>query len=392
MGFADLCFIDANGYHFPDFPTLLSYVQGGFLGIYGSDTYVLPDSQDGQWLSLISQMAYDSAAVGSSIYSSFSPATAQGAGLSRIVKINGMKRDIATFSTATVSIGGTYGTVINNGIAQDTLGQKWSLPAIVTIPISGTIDVTATSVVIGAINAGNGTINSIFTPTQGWQTVTNAGAAIPGAPIETDSQLRSRQSVSTANPSLTVLDGTVSGVNNLTGVIQAKGYENDTGSTDGNGLPPHSICIVVDGGVTQQICDEILLHKTPGTKTYGNTSATSFDAHGLPVIINYNVPTAVTIGVVITITQLAGYSSGFISLIQAAVAAYINSLGIGANVILSKIYYPAYLSGSASGQTYNIEGLTLSANGGSAGTSDISIGFSSLAVCSATVNVTIVGG
>src|SRR6185503_10030857 len=95
-------------------------------------------------------------------------------------------------------------------------------------------------------------------------------------------ELRARQVVSTALPSLSVMDGTVGAVANVTGVTRFKGYENDTGSADVNGIPAHSISIVAEGGDSQEIADAIARHKTPGTGTYGTTSVTTYDAQGVP--------------------------------------------------------------------------------------------------------------
>ena len=113
---------------------------------------------------------------------------------------------------------------------------------------SGEVTVTARAEDIGEIRAAAGDIRNIVTPTRGWQSVNNPTAAIPGAPVETDAELRRRQAVSTALPSLTVFDGTVGAVAQVAGVLRFRGYENDTSVTDDNGLPPHSISLVVEGG------------------------------------------------------------------------------------------------------------------------------------------------
>ena len=62
---------------------------------YGSDAVLTPDSQDGQLLAVFAQAIYDNGQALIAIYNSFSPATAQGAGLSSLVKINGLARDVA---------------------------------------------------------------------------------------------------------------------------------------------------------------------------------------------------------------------------------------------------------------------------------------------------------
>jgi uncharacterized phage protein gp47/JayE len=390
MEITDLVFIDSTGYHYSDFPTFQAWLIAKYQGIYGADVYLEPDSQDGQFLAVLAQAFYDTAALGASVYSSFSPVTAQGAGLSRVVKINGLARQASTFSTVDVDIGGIVGKTITNGVAIDTLQQKWNLPASVTIPSEGTISVTATAQELGALNALPNTVTGIFTPTQGWQTVNNEAAATPGAPVETDAQLRMRQQVSTANPSLTVLDGTVGGVSNVPGVTDCRGYENDTGTTDANGIPAHSICIVAEGADDQAVADEIMVHKTPGTGTFGNTTKTAFDAHGMPLAISFSRPTIVEIDCTVTLSAGAGYSSGFETLIQQAVGAVINSFGIGNDILFTKLFAAAYLNGMPQGQTYDIASITLGKNGGSQTAANVAIAFNELGVTDPTINITIV--
>ncbi len=294
MQITDLVYIDATGYHFADYPTFLEWKKEQYRAIYGADTYLEADSQDGQLLAIEAKADYDVAALGAAIYNSFSPVTAQGVGLSRNVKINGLRRGIATNSSVDLTVIGQADTVITGGIAVDTLNQKWNLPT-TTIPIGGEIVVTAIADVAGAVNAEANTVNRIFTPTLGWQTVNNVAAATAGAPVETDAELRVRQQMSTADPSLTVLDGTIGGVSNLDGVTKVRGYENDTGSTDANGLPPHSVALIVLGGDAMEVAQEIALHKTPGTQTVGDITETVYDAHGMPLDIHFSRPTAVTI-------------------------------------------------------------------------------------------------
>lgn len=359
MAVTDLVFIDSAGYHFADFPSFLAYLVGSYTTIYGPDVYLGSDSQDGQWLGIVAQALYDTSALGSSIYNSFSPSTAQGVGLSRVVKINGLRRQSATNSTVELVIGGTAFSSIINGIAIDDLSQQWSLPVTVTIPVEGTITVTATSITPGAIQAQPTTIQGIFTPTQGWQTVINPTAATVGQAFETDAILRNRQSTSTAVPAQTVFDATIGAVANVPGVTALSPYENDTDITDGNGLPPHSISLVVEGGIDTDIAQTILDYKTPGTNTFGTTSIPLTDAKGVPITINFFRPTLAAIAVQVTLIPLPNWISSNEDIIAAAIAAYINATHIGGSIILTQLYAVAYVPNSTAANSFNIESIEL---------------------------------
>ncbi|MFX7785079.1 phage baseplate protein, partial [Acinetobacter baumannii] len=70
------------------------------------------------------------------IYRSFSPSTAQNEALASNVKINGIKKNSASYSTVDLLITGQAVT-INGGSVRDQNNNIWNLPASVTIPPSG---------------------------------------------------------------------------------------------------------------------------------------------------------------------------------------------------------------------------------------------------------------
>ena len=387
---ADLVYVDATGFHYPDYPTVLQYLTDEYKNIFGADTYITADSQDGQWIAINALAIFETMQVCSAVYSSFSPTTAQSDALSRQVKINGIRRRSATYSTADLLLIGAAGTVITNGQAVDALDQKWLLPASVTIPVGGSITVTATAEKIGEVTAQASTISKINTPTLGWQSVNNPTAATVGVAVETDAELRKRQTTSTALPSQSILSGIVGQVASLAGVTRFRGYENDSNTTDADGLPAHSIALVVDGGTNQAIADAIALKKTPGTATYGTTSATTFDSYGIPNTINFFRPTAATIGVEITIQPFAGYTASFAFDIATAVAQSIEAIEIGEDVLLNKLYVPANLPTVPAGATFNITQIRIKKNAGSFGTANIVLTFNEVAQCDPLTNVNVI--
>ena len=390
MSIADLCYIDATGFHIPDYPTVLQFLKDEYKTIYGNDVYLEPDSQDGQWIAVQALAIFDTMQVAQDTYNSFSPLTAQKDALSRNVKINGIRRLSASYSQVDLVIIGQAGTTINNGQVEDTLTQKWNLPATVVVPVGGEITVTATAAEIGAKTAGANTITKISTPTLGWQTVNNPLAAVPGNPVETDAELRKRQKASTALPSLTVLDGIIGAVASIFGVTRFRGYENDTGAPDANGIPAHSMAIVVEGGDAQAIGEAIAIKKTPGSPTYGTTTVTTYDKYGLPNDINFFRPTVATIGVEVTIKALQGYTTGFAALIAAAVADLLNNLEIGDDVLITKLYGPALLQGNAAGATFDLTQIRIKKNAGAFGTANIVLAFNEVASCDPATNVTVI--
>lgn len=381
--------IAATGITAPAYSALLSYFQSQYQNIFGNDSYLSADSQDGQLLAIFAAALSDSNSAALAAYASFSPATGTGAALSSNVKINGLARLVPTNSTANVTIVGTVGTTITNGVVGDAANLAWSLPASVVIPSAGTITVTATCQTPGAITAGAGTITHMLTPTLGWQSVTNPAAASPGQPVETDAALRVRQAASTMIPSLGIMDGIIGALEELSGVTAVKGYVNATGSTDANGVPAYSIALVVLGGTASQIASVIATKKPPGVPTAGTTTqSVTVPWSSSALSINYYVPAQISISVGISLHALTGYLTSIGAEVAAAVAAHINALGIGQSVLLTRLWVPANLAGPYASPaspidptTFELVSVTIAITGSSLGSSDIAIAFNQLATC-----------
>ena len=372
--------ITSTGISAPQYSDIYQSLITSFQTIYGTDIYISADSQDGQWLAVIAKAINDSNQAAISVFQSYSPLYAQGAGLSSQVKLNGLSRLVSTNSQSQGTVVGQVGSIITNGVVADVNGNLWNLPAIVTIPISGSISVTVIAQNKGAIFAPSGTINSIFNPQLGWQTFVSTVAATVGSPIESDATLRQRQGVSTALPALAIIRSISGSIGNVIGVQRFHVYENDTGITDANGIPSHSLSAVISGGSSADIANAIRLKKPPGIQTYGTTSVIVYDSAGLPVTINYFILGNIEIYISLTIKALPGYVSTTGALIIAAIQAYLNSLAIGQSVYPANAQAIAALPGSGLESTFYITALTLGTAPTPTGTTLIAIAFNQAAV------------
>lgn len=373
--------VNSAGISAPPFSDILTSLQASIAAIYGQDVYLGNDTMDGQLLAVFAKAMADGNAAAIAVYNSFSPNTAQGAGLSSIVKINGIARLVPSNSTVLVLIGGSVGITIVNGLVGDSAGNTWALPASVTIPSAGQISVTATCTTPGAIQAAIDTITTINTPTRGWSSVTNTADAAPGATVETDAALRLRQAESVALPALSPIEATLAAVKAVPGVTEAVIYENDTNVTDTNGLPPHSIAVVVEGGDATAIATAIADKKTPGCYTYGTTSVFVTDSAGITHQIRFFIPTDVRISVAVTIKEGTGYTATTGIALRQAITDYINALSIGQLVSIARLYLPAQLNGGAGSDQYELLSLDISAFPASPGPVDVPIPFNAQATC-----------
>lgn len=333
-------YIDASGLHVPGYIDIRDDLIAKFKQIYGQDIYLDNDSQDYQLISAFALKTNDAMQLLEVIYNNRSPKTAVGSALDGIVKLNGIKRKAASYSTCVLTLCADIGTTIKNGAAEDESGAKWLLPEVVEITANPQ-KVTATCRDIGAIEAMPGTITKIATPTKGWISVINDVPAVKGAPIETDEELRLRQSISVANPSQTLIDGTIGGIASVEGVNRYRVYENDTNQTDENGIPGHSIAAIVEGGTDEAVATQVYLRKGIGGGTYGNITIEYTNMDGLINLIRFSRPQYVTIDAEITIKKMAGYTEDTKQQIIGRVKDYLDSLNIGVGVIISSVWAAA---------------------------------------------------
>lgn len=380
--------VTASGINAPDYQTILSTITDYFQQIYGSDAYLDPDSKDGQMVALVALAVHDANNTAIQVYNSFSPSSGMTDALTRNVKINGIARKAATNSTVDVTLTGTAGTTITNGSVKDANGVIWNLPASVTIDVSGAVTVTATCANSGAVAAVAGSITKINTPTRGWTAVSNASAATVGSAAESDAQLRMRQAQSVAIPALTPFDAVDGAIANVAGVTRHKLYENDTGAVNSDGIPAHSIAAIVDGGDVTDIAQTIRGKKGQGVATYGSTTVTVPDKYDNPHAISFSRSTDVPIYVAITLKVFTGYTTQIGEQIKQAIADYINSLKIGDDVMLSRIYSPANLGVVSGGNAkyYDINALAIGKSASTVTAANVDIAFNESASCS-TANI-----
>jgi uncharacterized phage protein gp47/JayE len=370
--------ISSTGITIPSYNDIYQSLIAIMQGIYGSDIYVDPDSQDGQWLAALAQAINNSNQAAVAVYQAYSPTYAQGTGLDSVIKINGLKRDVATNSQAVGNIIGVAGTIITNGVVMDTSSNLWNLPTTVIIPGGGSIEETVTAQSPGSISAGIGQINAIYTPQLGWQSFSNTSAATQGNPVEADGQLRVRQSQSTALPAQSIKEAIYGALSNIPGVTRVTVYENDTGATDANGVSDHTFIPIVQGGDANAIANAIYILKPPGIQTGGTTTIVITDQLGLVTPINFDVLTLVPIYYAVTIKALAGYVSTTGDALIAALVAFTNALGIGDDVYQSQVAAVASLGG-ALGATFYIVDFYLDITAVPVSTANIAIAYNAAA-------------
>ena len=374
-------YVDSSGLHIPTYNDILEDMIAAMKQIYGDDIYLDNSSPDYQLLSIFALKQSDTLQAMAYAYNARSPETAIGTSLDSVVKLNGIKRKAASQSTSQVKITGTPFTQIVDGAVRDRAGLTWDLPSSVIIDSSGTTYTVATCRTAGAVSALAGDISQIETPTYGWVSVTNEVAAVLGNAQETDAQLRERQTISTANPSQTMLDGTKGAISALKNVSRYAVYENDTNVssvTDDNpyGLPAHSVTCVVEGGTDEDVAEAIFLHKGIGCYTNGDVAVEYTDQNDYINRVRFFRPVYKDIFVKVVIKKYTGYISTMTVKVREAVYNYLAALTIGSDVsasVLSNIITDC--NPSLTKPIFGIKELKLGLSKSSMAAQDIDIGF-----------------
>lgn len=286
--------IGPNGISLPSQSDLLNTLLNGtsdgtpgLFAIYGADINVDSNSPDGQRLNIIAQIIADLYDYAGQIYTSMDPDQAIGTQLDSRCAINGVIRQGGTYTeqnivvvvSQAVTLPGLDTAPLAPFTVADANGNQYQLLTTYNFSGAGTATLAFQAALVGNITSSLNTITNTVTELLGVTSVNNPAApTVAGLNQETDAALRIRRAASVELPSKGYLQGLIGAITDITGVAQVNIYENDTNTTDANGIPPHSIWIVVDApsSLNTQIGQAIYVKRNagPGWKN-GGTGATA---------------------------------------------------------------------------------------------------------------------
>jgi len=195
-------------------------------------------------------------------------------------------------------------------------------------------------------DAAPGDLNTIVTLVDGWQAVTNLQAGSVGREQETDAQLRARYQ----NGVFRLGAGTLPSIgpnllNDVSGIADIRVFANNTDTVDADGRVPHSIHVVVDGGVDEDIAMAIYTYKGGGIDTNGDVVKVLSTDEGQQTI-KFDRPTKIYVWVQAQITLLPPTEQAFPADGFEQIARAINTVGqahgIGQDVRLQRFFCEIY--------------------------------------------------
>jgi len=233
-----------------------------------------PDSPDGQRVAIEAQLVLDAQSFGALEYNQRDPDFALGQSLNSIIKLAGISRRPATRSQVDVEVTTDRPLTLPEDYAvEDDLGQAWTTLNATDIP-PGETTVTLFAETFGAVEAGPTTVVNPVTVVIGVLSVTNPLAAVVGIDEETDQELRVRRNRSLETPQSSSTGRMFTALANLPNVTDVAVYENDTDATDADGIPAHSLWVVVEGGAVADIVESMTKNKTGGKGMVGAVTGT----------------------------------------------------------------------------------------------------------------------
>lgn len=293
------------------------------------------------------------------IYQQFDPSAATGPSQSSLVQLNGIRRQDASPSIATIQLSGTPSITIPAGqlISDVNNVNQWSTTTDIELDVSGLGIGKASCLVLGPVAAVAGSLINIVTPYPGWTGVSNTADADLGRNVETDTELRQRRDRSTMAPAASPVESVYANLANITGVTYSRVRQNNTLVPDSNGIPGKSVAAVVVGGDDLEIAYTLLARTGIASAWYGNTSQVLFDAQGEPYTVSWTRPTPLPVYVELQLEIVNPniFPADGLQQIKDAIRAYAQggapALGVddgfstsgfppGATVILSRLYTP----------------------------------------------------
>jgi uncharacterized phage protein gp47/JayE len=312
--------IDSSGLTIQTTPEIIAEILDGAPGypgmrqIYGANINLDANSPDGQMVNIIAQAKTDVLELSQQIYNSFDPDKAVGTSLDARCAINGVIRNAGTKTIQNVTVTTDRAlslpgldTSVTPFTVADTSGNQYQLVSTYAFVGAASTSLVFQAALIGAVSSLPNTIISIVTVTLGVTAVNNpATYTTLGLNEETDYALRIRRQKSVALPSQGYLEGLLGALLNTTDVTEAKVYENDTNTTDANGIPGHSIWCIVKGGTNAAVANAIYVKRNAGCGMKGTITVPVLQADGSFFSIKFDRPTSENLYISFNIVAVTG--------------------------------------------------------------------------------------
>lgn len=212
------------------------------------------------------------------------------------------------------------------------------------------VDVTATSLDTGVIVAVAGDLTSIANPQGGLNTAYNILDAVVGNPVQTDQDLRLSREEELSQDGASTPDAIRAAILKVTGVTACHVFYNPGDTVDGNGLPPHSVRALVQGGADQDLWDVLGANVAGGIGMTGTATGTFTDSEGNSQPAAFTRATPIAIYWYVTLSYNALTYIGDTAL-KAQIVLAANTRPIGTDAVARSLNALLFPNGTIDAQT-----------------------------------------
>lgn len=388
--------LTAQGLVIPSFQDIRDFINGKFQSAFGTSIALDDESFEGTVIGILSDVYRQIAELVEAVHNSQDPNAAFGAALDALASLTGTLRRGEIFSTVVATLTGDPGTIIDEGSQVSVVGtdERFATDEEVTLVVVDTWTATPAAKVLGdretnedrvyqVIVAGNGgvsaptgtgtsnddevvwqyigegtaaadvattavnpgpilatsqTMTQIETPISGWESVVNLLDADLGRLLETDEDLRIRRFRELARLGAATKNAITAAVSAVNGVLSVRVFSNVTDETDADGVPPHSVEVLVRGGEDQDIWQAIFENVADGIRTHGDEIGTVVDSEGEDQEIHFSRPEEIEIYVDVEIIKDPDtYPENGDDQIKAAIVTYGDAQQGGKDAVASAI-------------------------------------------------------
>lgn len=304
--------ITENGIVIPQTSEIKQEFQSVFIDAFGSDINLDDATPQGVIIDDLTQQKQMANTVDLVLFNQMNPATADGVFQDAIANLYFVQRKAATNSIVTCRCVGVPNTVLG-GVSQtinDSPNPYYSQTPVEVqslggdifeclvggvIPSTGYIDLVFRAKDTGAIAVGANTVNRIYKPVGGLDSVNNTNAGTVGDYVESRADFEKRRKESLALNATGSLASVKAKLLNTTGVSDVFVWENDKDTSQtyrGITMGAHSIYTCIKGGSSDDIAEAIYNSKSAGCDTNGSNIATYIEpTTGVEYEYKYYIPT-----------------------------------------------------------------------------------------------------
>lgn len=316
--------------------------------IYGATIDLSSNTPDGQMMMIFIQAVLDLEDLLVQIYNTFDPDNAVGVILDQRVAINGIQRQAGTFTVTNVTLVlsqsvNLYGldqTVQSVFTVADNAGNQWELQATQLGVGPGTIVAAFQAAQPGAVLTVPNTITVPVTIVLGVTSINNPTTYTSlGINEESDAQLKVRRQQSVSLASQGYLAGLLAALKNINGVTSAFVYENTTNVTNSDGVPGHSIWVIVAGSASNaDIAQAIYDKRNAGAGMFGATTFIITQVDGSSFVIRWDGVVAENLFITFKANSVDGINPPNIAAIRAGLpASYGLVLGVNGEANITQL-------------------------------------------------------